>query len=130
MRRRDSGFTLIEAVVALVILTAMLVMLYRGLSTGLRMIDFTEDAEAALLVAKARLAALGIASPLVPGEEEGRDGEVVWRTEVRPYADTDADLGVGQTRAYWAIVTVTWRNRKAGQPRSIRLTTLKLGASQ
>jgi general secretion pathway protein I len=106
------------------------VMLYRGFSGGLRAANTADSAEAALLVAQSRLAALGIETPLTAGEQEGREGGVLWRMAVRPYAAADegASAATGP-RAFWATVTVVWRERR-GARRSLQLTTLKLGRAE
>jgi type II secretory pathway pseudopilin PulG len=123
-RASERGFTLVEALVALFIIIAMTVILYRGLSSGMRVADRAAGTEAALLVAKARLAALGVSTPLIEGEEEGRDGDVTWRTIIQPYRDgAAAEAG---PRAYWASVTVSWRQRAGTEPQTLKLTTLKL----
>jgi hypothetical protein len=124
----EDGFTLADALVALFVIIAMTVILYRCLSSGMRMADRAESTEAALLVAKARLAALGIDTPLVEGELEGRDGEIAWRTVIRPYED--GTVPNGALRAYWTSVAVSWQQRSGAEPQTLRLTTLKLGPAQ
>jgi general secretion pathway protein I len=129
-QRDEHGFTLIEMLVALTIMIAVAVMLYRGLSSALSVSRASERAEAALMVARARLAALGIETPLQPGAQEGRDGDVSWRLAVRPYLPADEGSGAARVTAYWATVTVSWRDGRASRPRSLQLTTLKLGRPQ
>jgi general secretion pathway protein I len=129
-RRDERGFTLIETLVALTIMIAVAVMLYRGLSSALGVSGAVERAEAALLVAKARLAAVGIETPLQPGAQEGRDGDVSWRLSVRPYLIADEGSRGPRAPAYWATITVSWRDGRASRPRSLQLTTLKLGRPQ
>jgi type II secretory pathway pseudopilin PulG len=123
----EGGFTLVEALVALFIIIAMTVILYRGLSSGMRIAERAAGTEAALLVAKARLAALGVTTPLAEGEEEGRDGDIGWRTSIRRYQGAASDAG---PRAYWASVTVSWQQRAGTEPQTIRLTTLKLAPAR
>jgi general secretion pathway protein I len=122
--RRESGFTLVEALVALFVIVAMTVILYRGLSSGTRLADRAEGTEAALLVAKARLAALGIETPLAEGETEGSEGGIAWRTSVRPYEEVTPPASA--LSAYWVSVTVSWQQRASVEPQTLRLTTLKL----
>lgn len=85
MRRRgEAGFTLVEALVALIIMTAMATVLYRGISSGLRVSAAADDSQAALLLAQERLAAAGIETPLQPGRLEGLEGEMAWQLVLRP----------------------------------------------
>jgi general secretion pathway protein I len=123
--RGEEGFTLIETLVALIIMIGVATMLYRGFSGGLRAANTADEAEAALLVAQSRLAALGIEAPIATGEQEGRDGSVSWRVAVRPYAAAPDEAAAGP-KAFWATVTVAWQEKR-GARRSLRLTTLKLG---
>jgi general secretion pathway protein I len=121
--RGEEGFTLIETLIALIIMIGVATMLYRGFSGGLRAANTADSAEEALLVAQSRLAALGIESPMGAGEQQGLEGDVLWRVAVRPYAGT-GDTTTGP-KAFWATVTVTWREKR-GARRSLELTTLKL----
>jgi general secretion pathway protein I len=142
MRRGDSGFTLIEMLVAFIIMTAMATMLYRGLSSGVRVAGVADGEETALRVAKARLAALGVDAPLEAGEQDGREGSVSWHASVRPYVGEGESSLLSEfqlpslmqsqqqrqdqsLRAYWATVTVSWRPPR-GRTRSLELTTIKL----
>jgi general secretion pathway protein I len=124
--RGEDGFTLIETLVALVIMIGVATLLYRGFSGALTASSAAEGAEAALLVAQSRLAALGIETPLAPGVAEGREGEASWRIAVRPYAAAaEGDGLTAGPKAFWATVTVVWRERFGGR-HSLQLTTVKL----
>ena len=127
--REDGGFTLVETLVALVIMIAAATMLYRGLSGGLRASNAADGADAALLVARQRLAAAGIETPLEAGRQEGAEGDVLWQVDLRPYMAaerTDPAAPAARLQAFWATATVTWRDRRGARPRSLQLTTLKL----
>jgi general secretion pathway protein I len=144
--RGEAGFTLVEMLVAFVIMAAMATMLYRGLSSGLGVAGIADGEEAALLVAKARLAAAGVESPLQAGEQDGSDGDVSWHLALRPYVGQGGSsllsafelpslqsLGQAQQQqppplqAFWATVTVSWRPPRGARRRSLSLTTIKLG---
>lgn len=122
----EGGFTLVETLVALVIMIAAATMLYRGLSSGLRVSGAADAQEAALRVAKQRLESAGIETPLRAGREEGTEGGVTWEVEMRPYGAGDEAERVSRLQAFWTTATVTWRDGRGSRPRSLRLTTLKL----
>jgi general secretion pathway protein I len=121
----EAGFTLMEMLVALLVMIAAATMLYRGFSGGLRAAATADGAEAALLVAQSRLAAQGIETPLAAGEQEGRDGAVDWYITVRPYGSANATAA---PQAFWVTATVAWREKRGGR-RSLHLTTLKPGGA-
>lgn len=123
--RGDHGFTLVETLVAFVIMAAVTTMLYRGVSNGLRASRVADRAEAALLVATARIATLGVETPLQEGRLEGRDGEFAWDIAIRPYLAADGADSAARLEAFWATVTVTWAGGRTAR-RSLQLTTLKL----
>lgn len=131
--RGDEGFSLMEMLVALGIIITMSILLYRGFAGGLNAADSAAGAEAALLVAQSRLAALGLETPLRAGEEEGTESGVLWHMSVRPYAAEDEGIvpaaagpAAAVPKAFWARVTVVWRERRGRAHRSLQLTTLKL----
>ena|SRR5688572_22578504 len=127
--REDGGFTLIETLVALMVMIVAATMLYRGLSGGLRASNAADGADVALLVAQQRLAAAGIETPLQAGRQEGAEGDVLWQVDLRPYVTAD-EIGKGaqaaRLQAFWATATVTWRDRRSVRRHSLQLTTLKL----
>ncbi len=122
--RSEGGFTLMEALVALVILIAMTTLLYRGLSSALRLSAVADRSEAALLLAKARLASAGSETPLQQGQASGVEGGLAWSVDTQPYASALSSLPPGPA-AFWITVTVSWRDG-AGRPRTIELKSLKL----
>lgn len=118
----EAGFTLMETLVALFILVAATTVLYRGAASGLRAAAIAEGQERALQLAKARLAAAGVETPLQPGVTEGVEDGMGWSVEIRPYGQN-----ASAQSACWVAVTIGWRDQRTGQPRDLRLTTLKLG---
>ncbi len=99
---RDRGFTMIEALVAFVIVSLVLGAGYAGMAGGLKATARAEDALDKLAQAEAVLARIGVEIPLDPGEtvlaEEPweirvaieahrRDDALLWdRLGLRPYA--------------------------------------------
>ena len=65
------GFTLLEVLVAFVVLAAGAGILYRTFSTGLLNVDAVTGYNEAIGIAEAKLGALGLEHPLAEGEEAG-----------------------------------------------------------
>jgi hypothetical protein len=108
------------------IMIAMVAMFYGSFSSALGISDHTGRTEAALRVAQSRLAAAGVETPLRTGVEEGREGGIGWRVDVRPYSAAGAAAQSIGLAAFYVSVTVSWRDRRGGKPRSLTLSTMKL----
>lgn len=121
MRQGEHGFTLMETLVALFVMISAATLLYRGFAAGMAAAGAAEDQQAALTVAKSRLASAGADIPLEAGHHEGVADGVAWTLDMRPYAN-----GEDKPQAFWVTASVSWRDRNAGPPRSLQLTTLKL----
>jgi general secretion pathway protein I len=129
--RRQSGFTLIEVVVAVAIAGLALVGLFQAGSGGLLSVDTAGRAEEALQRAQSHLAALGRDAALVQGDSSGDDGGGYrWRLQVQPAAQRQgvAQDGVTPQNAtlFSVQVSIAWRAR--GHERAVVLQTLRLGA--
>jgi general secretion pathway protein I len=123
---RQSGYTLIEVLVAFMILALALTVLLRIFSGGLRNVSVSSDYAVATLIAESRLAAAGIDVPLSPGETSGTEGErFEWTVSVQDYQPwpgyRSAAKGVD---AYHVTVTVEWPN--GNNTRSVGLSTIRL----
>jgi general secretion pathway protein I len=123
---RQTGYTLIEVLVAFMILALALTVLLRIFSGGLRNVSVSSDYATATLIAESRLAAAGIDTPLAPGEMSGTEGErFEWTVSVQDYEPwpgyRSAAKGVD---AYRVTVTVEWPN--GDNTRSIGLSTVRL----
>jgi general secretion pathway protein I len=130
-RRRGArrGFTLIESLVAFMILTLSMGALMQGLGGGAR-----NEARGDFLLRAARegrsqLEALGVATPLIPGETSGRYGDgLAWRLSVRQIRDAAGADGAGRTIAFLARLTV--RRPGEGPTESLTLSTVKLATTK
>jgi general secretion pathway protein I len=122
---RCRGFTLLEVLVAFVILALSLGVLLGIFSAGLRNTRLAADYSAAVALAESKLAEVGVTAPLVPGIEEGAGaGLFRWRSEVVEMDPVDGTSGIGAARLYRVEVDVTWESMLG--PRTVSLATLRL----
>ncbi len=130
MRRRVRGFTLIEVVVAFVLLALIMGVGFQIFSTGLARAGTLEERSGALEIARSQLAAAGIEAAFEEGQSQGQtdDGRWRWTTTV-----TRSDEGVDPQHPlpspyslYRVEVKVDWRGGD-GRPQSLSLATLELG---
>lgn len=123
---RQSGYTLIEVLVAFMILALALTVLMRIFSGGLRNVSVSSDYATATLIAESRLAAAGIDLPLVPGETSGTEGErFEWTVSVQDYEPWPGyRSAVKGVAAYRVTVTVEWPHHD--RMRRIGLSTVRL----
>jgi general secretion pathway protein I len=118
------GFTLLEVIVAFSIAALSLSALLAIFSTGLRNAHVSREYSVAVELAESRLARIGAADPLEPGEWEGRfDQKYRWRTAIAAYTDYDSRLP-GSLQPYRVTVTVSWNSIPLD--RSVTLTSLRL----
>ena len=130
--RTQRGFTLMEILVAFVVLGAAVGVLYRTFSAGLRNVDAVAGYSEAIGVAEAKLTGLGLEQPLHEGDESGatEDKRFGWQIAVRPYiapgSSPDQPGGfVSPHQLLRATVTVTW-NERGDQKRKVELSTVRL----
>jgi general secretion pathway protein I len=129
---RDSGFTLLEVVVALAIAALALVGLFRAGSGGLFAVDAATRMEEAVQRAQSHLAAVGRNAALTEGEFTGDDGGgYSWRLRITPVSSRQEagqdGLNPTATTLFDVEVAISW---PAGVgERSIVLRTLRLGSA-
>jgi general secretion pathway protein I len=130
----QAGFSLLEVLVAFVIVALVATALFRLFSGGLNNAGAAEDWSRALLVAQSQLEIAGAAQPLREGEERGTDptGVIRWETRIAPYAAPDVapDLehmsDAMATRLYRVSVDVRFPAANGGE-RTLTLATVKIG---
>jgi general secretion pathway protein I len=130
LKTRQSGFTLIEIVVAFVMLALVLGVSYEVFSTGLRRAGDLEDYSRALAIAQTQLAMSSVGDSFEEGQTSGdsEDRRFRWTTTISPYA-TNADPAKQALAAYYPVrvaVRVTWRSGTE-QERHVDLATLVVG---
>jgi prepilin-type N-terminal cleavage/methylation domain-containing protein len=123
--RHDQGFTLLETLVAVTILSITLVMLFRAVAGGARTIERTQRAADALALAQSLLEGAGEDQPLAPGKLAGtsKDGSH-WTISMTPYQAPGAAGTSALPKAYWVAVTVQEPDRAP-----VVLSTLKLAGA-
>jgi general secretion pathway protein I len=121
------GFSLLEVLVAFIILALALGVLMRIFSGGLGNIGTAEHYSRAVAIAESELASIGVGVPLTEGESTGgaEDG-YTWRTSVRRHEASiqPVEAAVLPVDLYQVEVTVNWDNT-ATTPRALRFVTLR-----
>ena len=89
LRARQRGFTLLEVIVAFMLLALALTLLLGTLSGAAKQVRWSADAARAGLHAQSLLDATGWDAPLAPGERTGEfdGGRYRWTLDVSPYQD-------------------------------------------
>lgn len=119
-RREHSGFTLLEVLVALAILSMAIVVSIQGFASGLRLLKLSGEHQEAMLLAD--LKAREITSPTQAGRESGIEGAYTWEREVKQVVTPDLEVE-GRTMRWrqWEVdVRVRW-----GDHRQVSIATLR-----
>jgi prepilin-type N-terminal cleavage/methylation domain-containing protein len=122
-RRSASGFTLIEALVAIVILASSLSVLLSAHDTALRGAAALDSHLQARLLAQSLLAQYALSRVPPQAHAQGRSGRFAWTVAVAPLEEAGGKRqdGPEQWSLHQLTVTVAWAPR-----RQITLTTLRL----
>ncbi len=119
----SDGFTLLEVLVALTILSISLVALLAAFSQGLDRATEDRTEAAARSLAQSLLAQAESAPNPAAGESSGQSSGLSWRVKIVPYGSGDDQTAWKKTAAQISA-TVAWRDD--GHPRSLTLSTLRL----
>ena len=119
-RRADAGFTLLEVLVAVVILSVAVVTLVQLASQALRLLKLSSDYQEAVLLAD-RVVRAGDAS--IEGVETGHEGQFDWERRAKLVAVPDdlEPVGSPSPRLLTLSVAVRW-----GSGRTLEVATLRL----
>ncbi|HUP29689.1 MAG TPA: type II secretion system protein [Usitatibacter sp.] len=133
--RTERGFTLIEVLVAFVLLSLVLATGFEIFSTGLRRAGDLEGHSRAVMIAQTRLASAGLEEALREGVTQGEseDGKFHWTLDVKALQDEVApgqpQPGPGTYLLYRIEAKVDWAAADT-RPRSFALATLGIGTRQ
>lgn len=133
-RRAHAGFSVLEVLVAFVIVALVVTALFRLFGGALGNAAAADEWSRAVSVAQSRLALAAAAQPLRETSDAGADesGTLRWRTSVLPYVPPDVDPDVERasepmsTRLYRIRVDVSFAGGD-GRERNVSLSTLKIG---
>jgi general secretion pathway protein I len=129
-RARQSGFTLVEVVVAFVLLTLVLAVGFELFSTGMMRSGELAERSQALAVAQSQLALTGAEAALQDGQAQGEsaNGRYHWSTTVMHTDEgQDPKLAMSSTYLLYRVdVRVDW-TASSGRAQSLSLATMALG---
>jgi general secretion pathway protein I len=119
------GFTLIEALAAIVILALALSALLSAHDTGLRGAAAMDDHLQARLLAQSLLAQWSVDRTL-QASSRGQSGRFAWTVSARPYG---APVGAADQKVPWMLheltVTIAWPPARQVQLRTLRLMSVR-----
>jgi len=132
---KANGFSLLEVLVAFVIVSLVATALFRLFSGALGNAAAANEWSRATLVAETRLTIAANAQPLRETSDQGNegDGRIRWETKVAPYdpPNTSDDIARASetmpTRLYRVSVDVRFPSDNGGE-RTVSLSTLRLAA--
>lgn len=129
MRNQSRGMTLIEVLVAFVVLSVTLAVILQIFSGGMRNARLADSYSRAVFLAESKLAAVGVERPLLAGDDAGQMVDMQWHVNVQPMDDGGAaDRLLLPSRLYQVSVRVAWN--EGGHDRQILLESLRLGRRQ
>lgn len=129
--RLQSGYTLIEVIVAFAVLALALTLLLGTLSGASKQVRWADDAGRASLHAQSLLDQLGVGEALASGQRQGdfENGRYRWQLDVSPWRDPAQPAGTDQPRDLSApsllavSLRVAWGNEANQQ---LQVSTLRL----
>ena len=131
------GFSLLEVLVAFVILALVGTTLFRLFGASLNNAGLGDEYSRAASYAESRLAVAALDLPLRETTDQGTsdDGHYAWAMKVDPYVPPGATVDQDRLsqllpmRLWRLSVTVSWPG-EAGNPRSLAISTVRLAMKQ
>ncbi|RKT44081.1 general secretion pathway protein I [Thiocapsa rosea] len=125
-RRRQSGFSLLEVLVAFAILSVSLGVLMQIFSQAMRTTLVSSQYSRAASLAESKLNAVGTAIPLEEGSVSGDpEGGIAWEITILPVTLGEEFGAEPPATPYRINATALWED--GSQVRSLTLSTLRLG---
>lgn len=122
--KSSRGFTLVETLVAFVILAFSLGAIFSIFSNSLQTVRVGAERAHALAVAQSRLAMIDAEEGLDVGVTTGEDESgFQWRADIHDMPDLELAAGDTDMGLVEVVVTVSWG---VARQRSVELTTLRL----
>jgi general secretion pathway protein I len=127
MNSRQKGFTLIEVVVAFVLLALVMSTAFEIFSAGMSRAGQLEERSRALVIAQSRMASVGVEETLKEGDSSGESEDRMYRWSVsvkRTGEGEDSGKPAPSVYALYRIdVVVTWHGSDT-RDHSLALSTL------
>ena len=126
MRASETGFTLIEVLVAVAITAILLVPLIYNFSANIDRGSTADSTIEATLIAESMIDTLGARLPFSPGDSVAEEGRFTVTASVQPYVG-DGGSAVGYIIPYELAVSVSWKDGR--RQHAVALRTVRLAAS-
>lgn len=122
---RQAGFTLIEVLVALAILSVAVVASIQGFAQGLRLLKLSGDHQQAMLLADQKIREV---VEFKEGNDDGVEGRMRWERTLRSLDTPDLAPagGVPRGRVYQLDVRVSWDAQRHVEIRTLRMVPTEL----
>lgn len=123
----QQGFSLIEILVAFMILAMSLTVIFRIYSGGLRNVSLAQDYALAELLAESQLSVVGINAALEEGTTSGEwNDRFSWQRDIARYKAWEDNRKLStKVQAYWVTVKVTWQHSRGDSEVSLAGIRLK-----
>jgi Tfp pilus assembly protein PilV len=129
MRRDETGFALVEAMIGAAIVAITLASMYAAIYESAARNRMAEQRRIAMMIAQSELAAVGSVIPSAPGSTEGTEGDFYWRVDVAPYGTQQSGFGTPPSPVgILCLVKVTVADRRRAPLANLTSLTLAKGA--